>query len=176
VQQRVYVLVFQLPTLLLKSFGKTARRKLWSNYLHDLLSHLADEFERGLPLSLSTERVEQALSKLNKTSTNNNKLDACINRLETCENSQVKERYKKNKVDFQTKFYDTHVWEDLSVDCKENGRQVAALLKLLEKKGRKNQVDWKEVRKPVKGELLSIRFINSPLLKPKGQTIDNNNL
>ena len=38
----------------------------------------AEEFEKGLPLSVSIERMEQALSKLNKAHMNNNKLDAEI--------------------------------------------------------------------------------------------------
>ena len=95
VRQRVWVLRFQLPKLLLRSYGiSTCVNKLWSNYLHDIF-HLPEEFERGLPVRVSMERGEQELAKLNKLNTNNNALDAGKNWLNNSEDSEVRKPHKK---------------------------------------------------------------------------------
>jgi len=171
VRQRVWVRIFQLPYFLLNAFGKAlVVKKLWSNYLHDVF-HIGEEFEKGILIRVSMERFEQTLSKLNKMTSNNNPLDDLIRFLQASEDVKVQKRRQAKKLDFQSSFFENHVWEELSVDYTDKTKlQVDALLKELKRMGCKENEHWhfgesQELQK----KLPVVSFHNAPLLKPTKQ-------
>lgn len=157
IQCRVRVLTHLLPSALLKLFGKEGRNRFWSNYLHHLLNHMAQEFEITPLPSVSMERFEQSISKQNKVHHNNSKINFLIRFMAFKPKPSKKKKISERNTRWSVKWLSEHIWKELSV---LNGKEEKSLLKELTKYGYKEGIHWK-----LSEDEKKITFCTSDLLK-----------